>query len=62
VSRDLFAKGQRIWVLGRDGASRPALYVGADARKRSGAVRAHVVFEDTRTPGKAPIERIVARD
>jgi hypothetical protein len=62
MSLDPFSKGQKIWVLGAGGRSRPALYVGTDYRRRRGPMRAHVVYEDTREPGKAPIERIVPRD
>lgn len=76
MSGDLFQKGQKVWVLDRDGASRPALYVGTETQMGglvggevgwwlgagSGAMRAYVVFEDTRTTGQVEIDRIVPRD
>lgn len=62
MREELFSKGQRLWVHSLDAEPRAAVYMGCDDRMYRGAVRAYVVFEDTRRLGEIEIDRLTARE
>jgi hypothetical protein len=61
---EIFAKGQKLWVHGPDGAQRPAVYVGDgdNATFFGGPPLVYVVFEDTREGAEVELEQVTKRD
>ena len=59
-----FQEGQKIWVIGPDGAERPAIYVGEgeNASWFGGPPLAYIVFADDRSKGEVQLDTIVPRD
>lgn len=64
MATDPFQEGQRVWVHGPDGATRPALYVGgADGMSfLGGPPIAYVVLTDTRETAQVQLDRITTRE
>ncbi len=61
---DPFHEGQRLWVHGPDGATRPAIYVGAadGLGFAGGPSGAYVVFTDTREGAEVQVDWLTARE
>ena len=61
---DPFHEGQRLWVHGPDGATRPAVYVGSaeGASFLGGPPLAYIVFTDTRDGAEVQLDSLTARD
>jgi hypothetical protein len=59
-----FEQGQKIWVHGPDGATRPAIYVGEgeNATFFGGPPLAYIVFADTREGAEVELDQVTARD
>jgi hypothetical protein len=59
-----FHKGQPVWVMGPDGAQRPAEYVGEGELGAwfGGPPVVIVVFTDTGEGAQVEVDRVVARD
>ncbi|HEY2319587.1 MAG TPA: hypothetical protein VGH67_14875 [Solirubrobacteraceae bacterium] len=64
IGDSVFHKGQAIWVLGPDGSSRPAQYVGEGELSSwfGGAQTVIVVYTDTRSGEAVEVDRVIARD
>jgi hypothetical protein len=64
IGDSLFHKGQPVWVLGPDGTSRPAEYVGEGELSSwfGGAQTVIVVYTDTRSGEAVEVDRVIARD
>jgi hypothetical protein len=64
IGDSLFHKGQPVWVLGPDGSSRPAEYVGEGELSSwfGGAQTVIVIYPDTSTGEAVEVNRVIARD
>lgn len=64
IGDSVFHKGQAIWVLGADGTSRPAQYVGEGELSSwfGGAPTVIVVYTDTHSGEAVEVDRVIPRD
>jgi hypothetical protein len=64
IGDSVFHKGQAVWVLGPDGSSRPAQYVGEGELSSwfGGAQTVIVIYPDTSTGEAVEVDRVIPRD
>ena len=64
IGDSVFHKGQAIWVLGTDGTSRPAQYVGEGELSSwfGGPQTVIVVYTDTHSGEAVEVDRVIPRD